>query len=130
MAHSRRVEKFAALIRREMGELLLNGLQDERIQDGLITISKVEVSPDLQYCKIFISVFGEKIKTNFVMSALQESAGLIRGELARRLQMRRAPEILFKVDSGMEKGASVLSLLDKLEQERQSKEDTNSEAID
>ena len=57
MAQSRRVEKVSALIRKEMSHLLLNGLKDHLLQATMITITDVEVSGDLQHCKIFVSIF-------------------------------------------------------------------------
>ena len=122
MANPRRVEKFAALIRREISDLITSGISNKRIDQSMVTITQVEVSNDLQYCKIFVSLFGEERVKLEVFSALENATGFLKGELARRLQMRRAPEIVFKLDVGMEKGASVLNLLGKLEKERKSKE--------
>ena len=123
MANARRVEKFAALIRREISQLITSGMSNEQLDQSMVTITTVEVSNDLQHCKIFVSLFGEeKIKTA-AFSALETATGFIQGELARRLQMRRAPEIVFKLDLGMTKGASVLNLLGQLEKERESKKE-------
>tara|TARA_B100000700_G_scaffold324861_1_gene432096 strand:+ start:100 stop:483 length:384 start_codon:yes stop_codon:yes gene_type:complete len=127
MANTRRVEKMAALIRREISQLIRKGIRNmnnEIMQQGIITITQVQVSNDLQYCKIFVSIFGEEFIKTEVLSGLEESTVFLQGELARRLQMRRAPEIVFKLDKGMEKGSSVLNLLGKLEQERKKKEET------
>ena len=120
MTQGRRVAKVAALIRREMSELLTNGIRDERVHLGMVTITEVEVSGDLQYCKIFVSIFGEENDKNLVMSGLNAASGFLRGELGRNLQLRRAPEIIFELDKGIAKGASVLNLLERLENERQS----------
>ncbi len=124
MAQSRRVEKVAALIRKEMSLLLLNGLRDHRISSTMITITGVEVSGDLQHCKIFVSIFGNSNQKNEVFSELEASQIFLKGELGRRLQMRRAPEVVFKLDRGMEKGTSVLDLLGQLEDERKTKNST------
>ena len=62
MANSRRVEKLAALLKREISELLVNGIRDDRIHQAMITITSVEVSGDLQHARIFISLFGEEKK--------------------------------------------------------------------
>ncbi len=124
MAQSRRVEKVAALIRKEMSLLLLNGLRDHRIRSTMITITGVEVSGDLQHCKIFVSIFGNSNQKNEVFSELEASQVFLKGELGRRLQMRRAPEVVFKLDRGMEKGTSVLDLLGQLEDERKTKNST------
>ena len=122
MANTRRVEKFAALIRKEISQLLMSGIRDEKIQKTIVSITEVEVSNDLQYCKVFVSLLGEQTIKEEVLSALDASSGFVKGELARRLKMRRAPEIVFKLDKGMEKGSSVLNLLGKLKQERTSKQ--------
>ena len=119
MAQGRRVERVAALIRRETSELLLNGIRDERVHQGMVSITDVEVSGDLQHCRIFVSVFGEQNDRNEVLEGLKAASGYLRGELGRRLQMRRAPEVVFQLDKGIEKGTSVLGLLNRLEDERQ-----------
>ena len=119
MAPGRRVERVAALIRRETSELLISGIRDERVHQGMVSITNVEVSGDLQHCKIFVSVLADGEARNQVMDGLQAASGYLRGELGRRLQMRRAPEVVFQLDRGLEKGTSVLSLLGELERERQ-----------
>ena len=120
MAQTRRVERFSALIRREVSELLMNGIRDQTVQKGLVTITEVEVSGDLQHCKIFVSIFGEGIKQDEVLSGLKAATVFVRGELARRLQMRRAPEVIFQLDRGMQKGRAVLNLLERVEDVRNS----------
>ena len=119
MAQGRRVERVAALILKETSELLMNGIRDERVHQGMVSITDVEVSGDLQHCKIFVSVFGEQNARNEVLEGLKAASGYLRGELGRRLQMRRAPEVVFQLDKGIEKGTSVLGLLNRLEDERQ-----------
>ncbi len=125
MAKGRRVEKVAALIKREVSQLLINGIRDERVRNGIVSITEVEVSGDLQHCKIFVSIFGEKAQQQDVLEGLHSATGFLKGELGRRLQMRRAPEIIFKLDRGLEKGASVLNLLVKLDLERKEKEESS-----
>ena len=119
MAQGRRVERVAALIRKETSELLINGIRDERVHQGMVSITDVEVSGDLQHCKIFVSIFGDPEIRNQVMDGLQAASGYMRGELGRRLQMRRAPDVVFQLDRGLEKGTSVLGLLNRLDDERQ-----------
>ena len=58
MAQGRRVERVAALIRREVSELLVTGIKDERVSLGMVSITNVDVAGDLQHCKIFVSVYG------------------------------------------------------------------------
>ncbi len=118
MAQGRRIAKVAALIRKEMSELLINGIRDDRVHLGMVTITEVEVSGDLQHCKIFVSIYSNENQKNLVMEGLQAASGFLRGQLGRKLQLRRAPEIVFHLDRGIEKGSAVLNILERLEKER------------
>ena len=75
MAQGRRVERVAALIRKEVSELMINGIRDERVHQGMVSITEVEVSGDLQHCKIFVSVFGEAQERDQVLEGLQAASG-------------------------------------------------------
>jgi ribosome-binding factor A len=121
MAQGRRVERVASLIRREVSELLRGGIRDERVGHGLVSVTHVEVAGDLQHCKIFVSVFGSDADRDQAIAGLKSATPFVKGELGRRLQMRRTPEVLFVLDRGIERGTSVLSLLNQLEDERQTK---------
>ena len=123
MAQGRRVERVAALIRKEVSQLLISGVRDERVHQGMVSITNVDVAGDLQHCKIFVSVFGEAEAQAQVLEGLQAASGFLRGELGRRLQMRRAPEVVFQLDRGLERGTTVLGLLNRLEDERQERGD-------
>ena len=127
MTKGRRVERVSALIRREISHLLINGIRDERVQQAMITITEVQVSGDLQHCKVFVSIYGDENQTKLVMSGLDAASGFLRGELGRKLQLRRAPEIVFQLDRGLEKGTSVLNLLERLDKERKVNVDINTE---
>ena len=115
MAQGRRTERVAALIRKETSELLLNGIRDERLHQGIISITEVIVSGDLQHCKIYVSIFDVKNDHIEIIRALNCASGFVRRELGQRLKMRRAPEVLFELDRGLEKGTKILGLLNQLE---------------
>lgn len=120
MAQGRRVERVASLIRREISEMLASGtIKDERVSHGLVSVTNVEVAGDLQHCKIFVSVYGTPEVQDQALAGLRSAAGYVKGELSRRLNMRRTPEVIFHLDRGIEKGTSVLGLLNQLEQRRQ-----------
>jgi len=121
MAQSRRVERVASLIRREVSELLIGGIKDERVSQGMVSVTTVEVAGDLQHCKIFVSIFGSEDDRSQAMAGLRSASAYVKGELGRRLKMRRTPEVLFVLDRGLEKGTSVLGLLNRLEEQRQEK---------
>jgi ribosome-binding factor A len=121
MAQGRRVERVAALIRREVSELLLSGIKDERVSQGMVSVTHVDVAGDLQHCKIFVSVYGSGDAPQQALAGLGSAAPFVKGELSRRLKMRRTPEVVFVLDRGLEQGTTVLSLLNKLEAEREQK---------
>ncbi|MBM5814072.1 MAG: 30S ribosome-binding factor RbfA [Cyanobacteria bacterium M_DeepCast_100m_m1_067] len=121
MAQSRRVERVASLIRREVSELLIGGIKDERVSQGMVSVTTVEVAGDLQHCKIFVSIFGSEDDRSQAMAGLRSASAYVKGELGRRLKMRRTPEVVFVLDRGLEKGTSVLGLLNRLEEQRQEK---------
>ncbi|AFY30039.1 30S ribosome-binding factor RbfA [Cyanobium gracile] len=123
MAQSRRVERVAALIRREVSELLMSGIKDERVHHGMVSVTNVEVAGDLQHCRIFVSIFGSAEDREVAMAGLQAASSYVKGELGRRLKMRRTPEVVFVLDRGLEKGNTVLGLLQRLETERREREE-------
>ncbi|MCP9775296.1 30S ribosome-binding factor RbfA [Cyanobium sp. HWJ4-Hawea] len=118
MAQSRRVERVASMIRREISEMLVAGIRDERVSQGMVSVTNVEVAGDLQHCKIFVSVFGSEDERQEAIAGLKSATPFVKGELGRRLKMRRTPDVLFVLDRGLERGTSVLSLLNKLEEVR------------
>ena len=119
MAQGRRVERVAALIRREVSELLVTGIKVERVSLGMVSITNVDVAGDLQHCKIFVSVYGSAEVQQQALEGLRSASNYVKGELGRRLNMRRTPEVIFQLDRGIEKGTSVLGLLNQLEEKRQ-----------
>ena len=123
MAQGRRVERVAALIRREVSDLLSRGIRDERVALGMVSITDVQVAGDLQHCRVYVSIYGTDEAQEQAMAGLRSATAYVRGELGRRLQMRRTPELVFSLDRGLERGASVLQLLNRLEEERRDQEE-------
>jgi ribosome-binding factor A len=119
MAQTRRVERVAALIRREISELLVNGIKDERVSLGMVSVTNVDVAGDLQHCKIFVSIYGSDADREQAMEGLRSASAYVKGELGRRLKMRRTPEVMFHLDRGLERGTTVLGLLNELGRERE-----------
>ena len=118
MSQNRRIQKVCSLLKKELSLILNNDLGEEIISDNFISISKIEISPDLYYCKIYItSSVGDEQKVKIVDS-LNNSKSFIRHKLTQRIQMRRIPEVTFKTDRALEKGLSVLKLLDKLRDQK------------
>ncbi|MEB3314025.1 MAG: 30S ribosome-binding factor RbfA [Cyanobacteriota bacterium] len=132
MANSRRVERVASLIKREVSQMLMSGIKDDRVGSGMVSVTDVEVSGDLQHAKIFVSIYGSDAAKVETMAGLKAATGFVRSELGQRLQLRRTPEILFREDRSMERGTRVLSLINQLSQERQARplEEGSAEGLD
>ncbi|MBX9725567.1 MAG: 30S ribosome-binding factor RbfA, partial [Candidatus Obscuribacterales bacterium] len=96
-----------------MSSIISRDIKDPRM-GGLVSITDVECSNDCRRAKIFVSVFGEPEQQQGTMDTLNDQAGAIRGELCRRLGLRFAPEISFKLDISLERGAHVSALLNKI----------------
>lgn len=122
MANSRRVERVASLIKREVSQMLMVGIKDDRVGAGMVSITDVEVSGDLQHAKIFVSIYGTDEARVETMAGLKAATGFVRSELGQRIRLRRTPEILFKEDRSVERGTRVLSLINQLSREREAKE--------
>ncbi|NER83612.1 MAG: 30S ribosome-binding factor RbfA [Leptolyngbya sp. SIO1D8] len=122
MANSRRVARVASLIKREVSQMLMSGIKDDRVGAGMVSITDVEVSGDLQHAKVFVSIYGTEEARSETMAGLQAATSYVRSELGQRIRLRRTPEILFKEDRSVERGTQVLSLINRLSAERTAKE--------
>ena len=112
----RRTERLAELIRRELGRILAAGLGDPRI--GFVTVTHVEVSPDLTLAKIHLSVMESPAKERTTLQGLNSAKRRIRGELGDALDLRRMPELAFFADHGVKQSIRISSILTDLERER------------
>ena len=118
MATNRRVSRVAELIKREVSQMLLNGIKDDRVGAGIISVTDVDVSGDLQHATIFVSIYGTEEAKTETMAGLKSATGYIRSELGARIRLRRTPEVIFVEDHSIERGTKVLSLLNQLEKKR------------
>ena len=114
----RRPERLAELIRRELGRILSGGLGDPRI--GFVTLTRVEVSPDLTLAKVHLSVLDSSpAKERTTLQGLNSAKRRIRGELGDVLKLRRMPELAFFADHGVKQSIRISSILTDLERERE-----------
>lgn len=98
--------------------MLMMGIKDERVGSGMISVTDVEVSGDLQHAKVFVSIYGTEDAKAEAMDGLHASEGYVRREIGKRVRLRRTPTVTFHEDTSLERGTRVLSLLNKLEAER------------
>ena len=118
MAANRRVSRVAELIKREVSQMLIHDIKDDRVGAGLVSVTDVVVSGDLQHAKIFVSVYGSEEAKIETMAGLKSATGFVRTELGQRVRLRRTPEVIFQEDSSIERGTKVLSLLNQLNHDR------------
>lgn len=118
MATNRRVSRVAELIKREVSQMLINGIKDDRVGTGMVSVTDVDVSGDLQHAKIYVSIYGSEEAKAETMAGLKSATGFVRSELGARVRLRRTPEVTFIEDRSIERGTKVLSLLNKLENQR------------
>lgn len=118
MATSRRVSRVSELIKREVSQMLLNGIKDDRVGTGMVSVTDVDVSGDLQHAKVFVSIYGTEEARAQTMAGLRSATGYVRSELGQRIRLRRTPEVVFVEDRSIERGTRVLSLLNQLNQDR------------
>jgi ribosome-binding factor A len=123
MATDRRIARVAEMIRREVSQLLFSGIKDERVGMGMVSVTHVDVAGDLQHAKVFVSVYGSAEDKQAAMEGLKSATGFVRSELGNRMRLRRTPEILFIEDASIEEGTKVLSLINRLSQERKPDDD-------
>lgn len=105
-------------IKKEISSILMNDIKDPRLS-AMVSITKVDVTKDLRYAKVFVSLFGnEESKTNS-LSALKSSSGFIRREIGHRINLRYTPEIIFEIDDTIEKGMHIDKLLQQIKENEQ-----------
>jgi ribosome-binding factor A len=112
---SRRQTQVADAVQQHMSYLLQRELKDPRI--GFVTVTAVEMSADLRYARIFISVLGTPEEQQATMDAMASAKGFIRRELGARLDMRFVPELQFKLDTSAEYSDRISRLLNELKAE-------------
>ena len=95
--------------RKELSQIISYDLKNPNVT-GLISVTKVKVTNDLKYAKVYVSILNSK-NLKETMEGLKKSSGFIRSELARKINLRNTPEILFELDDSLEYGAKIDSIL-------------------
>jgi ribosome-binding factor A len=115
MIHSfSRASRLEGLLHQEVGFMLLREIKDPRVS-GIVTVVKTEVSRDLRHATFFISVLGGARKGRDAMTGIKRAQGFIRSMLGRRLDIKRVPEIHFKLDKSLDASKRIEELLSKID---------------
>jgi ribosome-binding factor A len=105
----RRVQKVAEAIREVVSMAILVEIKDPRVRD--VTVTFVEVSPDLRNAKVHVSVMGDETHQNLTLRGLQSAAGFLQARLARELELRNTPKVVFLLDQGVKKSIEIARIL-------------------
>jgi ribosome-binding factor A len=110
---SNRINRINEEIQKALAELIRE-LKDPRVQNTMISITRVETTPDLRYAKVYAS-FLEDNKANDALKGLKSAGGYLRRELGRALNLRYTPELVWELDDSITYGAKMLKLINSLE---------------
>jgi len=110
---SHRIERVNQLIRQEISELLQRELKDPRL-GSFVAVTEVDTSLDLRHAKVYISFLSNEEQRKDALAALTGASSFIRKELARKLRIRRIPELSFHWDTSIEQGDRISRLIDQV----------------
>ena len=100
-------------VQREMSQIIRDGIKDPRVHP-MTSVTGVEVTPDLKYAKVFVSVLGSEEDKEKTMEGLTKSASFARGQLARKMNLRYTPELTFVLDNSIEYGVNMSKRIDEI----------------
>ena len=127
MIKNRRIEKVSSLLKKEISLIINYDLEDDFISGNFVSITNIELTLDLQFCKLFISTSASDEMKVQIIENLNSKKNIIRHYLSQRLSMKRIPELVFKQDKVFDKGIEVLKVLDKLRSKNNQKDSIESE---
>ena len=110
--NSNRMEKVNEEFKRELSVIIDRDLKNPNIT-GMISVTKVKTASDLKSANVYVSILNSKSKKN-TLQGLKNASGFIRSELAKRVNLRYTPELMFELDESIEYGAKIDSIIDEL----------------
>ncbi len=111
----RRPDKVGGVIKKEISQMLLREIKDPRI--GFVTITRVKVSKDLRFVKVYFSVLGDQSARKDSLRGLNSATGFMRRKLGRRLRLRYVPDIAFRFDPSLEHMGRLAELIQEIHED-------------
>ncbi|MFL0195905.1 30S ribosome-binding factor RbfA [Clostridium sp. WILCCON 0269] len=102
-------------MKREISNVIRNDIKDPRLS-AMVSVTKVDVTKDQKYAKVFVSIYGEDSSKEDTFQALKNSEGFIRREVGHRVKLRNTPEIIIEMDNTIEYGMHINELLHKIKE--------------
>jgi ribosome-binding factor A len=112
MQPSRRPQRLALQIQQEVSIMLSRNMKDKRI--GFVTVTGVQLSPDLKHAKVFVSLMGSEEEKKESLEGLKHASGWVRHELGQRIRTKYLPAIIFITDTSQDYGNHIDSLIEKI----------------
>ena len=109
---SLRLERIESLMLKELSNIITFELKDPNL--GFITISEVKVTSDLSYAKVYVSFLGKQERNDAGLKVLKRAKGFLKSELAKRMKLRKIPELVFVQDKSLENAKKIENILDKV----------------
>jgi ribosome-binding factor A len=106
-----RINRISEEMKKELSSIIQNELKDPRIPQ-MISVLSADVTKDLRYAKVFISILGSEEEKKHALEGLKSAAGFIRREVGHRMQLRYTPEMIFELDNSIERGVYLTKLID------------------
>lgn len=123
-----RPERIQEALRQEISRIALEEIKDPRI--GFLTITKVELTKDLRYAKVYFSVLGGMKEKALALKGLNSAKGYIRGMVADVINLRLVPEISFRIDESIEHTKEIYDLFERIKKKNEGEDDKKSHRSD
>lgn len=113
MAGNNRMQKVNEELKREIGTIIATKLNNSNLKKGLISVTSVDTTPDFKYARVYVSMIhvGDKKEA---LKALKKSSGFIRTEIAKKVNLKNTPELVFEFDESIEYGDRIDNILKKI----------------
>jgi len=111
-----RLNRVNEELKKEISNILTFELKNSKVK-GLISVTKAKITPDFKYAKIYVSILNSK-NIGKTMEGLKESSGFIRSQIAKNLNLRITPELVFEIDDSLEYGAKIDNILKELNKDK------------
>ena len=121
--NSNRLGRIDEELKKEISNIISYGLKNPNIT-GMISVTKAKITPDLRYAQVYVSILNSK-NTKETLAALKKSSGFVRTEVAKRINLRITPEIIFVLDDSIEYGERIDKILKEILPEKPKKEKNN-----
>jgi ribosome-binding factor A len=105
-----RIARISEELKRELSQMIREEIKDPRVK-GLISITRADVTNDLRYAKVYVSILSQEEQHADTLLGLEKASGYLRSELAQRLQLRYTPELIFKLDDSIAYGTKINKII-------------------